>query len=569
MATSPPPSHISMGAAAFDRGVPSSAADSAARGGVSRPYDRELFLAFMSATTRLFCDDEQIVIADFLAHEEKAYTERDLIDRLGWPDKRVREVCASLERLLLIQKEQLSATNTQVLSGASAEGDASSSTAGSNTESSRAPLPGGAALLGSTAPTAAPFYYRVSPYAVAVVQYRIEHLDARLKQQRLEAESRDVFACPLCGRQWDALDAQRLRLDPEDATFLCECGAKLEHEDSKAVVEQLASLQRRCQEQLQLLRSLISRCWAMRVPVFPPFTRADKHEFKKQQDRIRQTAGSSVGSAASGGSDSQPNASGWRQSGRLSGDGRKGACELHGFVPPQSFFTAFLALPRSRIPCVGAWRGAATRACYASGFGSCVSGSSGVKVHVFSTLPGPAEGVKRATPVWLRSGGGSVSSVPPLSSNSSAAGFQTAPSLPAVTDIPAQPAGGALEGSNVLLGRAAPLRMKPRESASGSSPGSSVAGGGIRGHIKFSMKSSNKLLAMRGTPATAAAALPEASERLEEAPGAAVAEEAPRVFIARLGRDFTLEEAVEYQLEMSIEEHEKFMELQSTYLDDL
>ncbi|OEH80287.1 general transcription factor [Cyclospora cayetanensis] len=493
MATSPPPSHISMGAAAFDRGVPSSAADSAARGGVSKPYDRELFLAFMSATTRLFCDDEQIVIADFLAHEEKAYTERDLIDRLGWPDKRVERNNPELELsactlCALKRARSLSEVGISEVSRGVCVGESvcvpSCSTAGSNTESSRAPLPGGAALLGSTAPTAAPFYYRVSPYAVAVVQYRIEHLDARLKQQRLEAESRDVFACPLCGRQWDALDAQRLRLDPEDATFLCECGAKLEHEDSKAVVEQLASLQRRCQEQLQLLRSLISRCWAMRVPVFPPFTRADKHEFKKQQDRIRQTAGSSVGSAASGGSDSQPNASGWRQSGRLSGDGRKGA-----------------------------W---------------------------------PAEGVKRATPVWLRSGGGSVSSVPPLSSNSSAAGFQTAPSLPAVTDIPAQPAGGALEGSNVLLGRAAPLRMKPRESASGSSP--------------------------------------EASERLEEAPGAAVAEEAPRVFIARLGRDFTLEEAVEYQLEMSIEEHEgshtsmchaclrlpqKFMELQSTYLDDL
>lgn len=126
MATPPPPSRISMGAAAVDHGGPPSGSDSAGRGAVSKPYDRDLFLAFMAAATRLFCDDEQIVVADFLAHEEKAYTERDLIDRLGWPDKRVREVCASLERLMLVQREQLNAPTTQVSSSAGAEGDASS-----------------------------------------------------------------------------------------------------------------------------------------------------------------------------------------------------------------------------------------------------------------------------------------------------------------------------------------------------------------------------------------------------------------------------------------------------------
>lgn len=221
---------MSMGAVAVDKGEALPAGDSAGRGAVSKPYDSELFLAFLAAATRLFCDDEQIVIVDFLAQEEKAYTERDLIDRLGWPDKRVREVCASLERLMLIQKEQLNASHAQASSSAGAEGDASSSTVGSNTESSRIAVPGGAALLGSAATSAAPYYYRVSPYAVVVVRYRIEQLDSRLMQQKREAESRDAFTCPVCGRQYDSLEAQRLRLDPDDATFLCECGAKLEHE---------------------------------------------------------------------------------------------------------------------------------------------------------------------------------------------------------------------------------------------------------------------------------------------------------------------------------------------------
>lgn len=104
------------------------------------------------------------------------------------------------------------------------------STVGSNTESSRVGTLGGAALLGSAVSSAAPFYYRVSPYAVVVVRYRIQQLDNRLMQQKREAESRDAFTCPVCGRQYDALDAQRLRLDPDDAMFLCECGSKLEHE---------------------------------------------------------------------------------------------------------------------------------------------------------------------------------------------------------------------------------------------------------------------------------------------------------------------------------------------------
>ncbi|KAL8429624.1 hypothetical protein ACSSS7_006463 [Eimeria intestinalis] len=576
MAAPPAQFRGAAGAAAGDHGAPTSASDSAGRAGISKPYDRDLFLAFMAAATRLFCDDEQIIIADFLAHEEKAYTEKDLVDRLGWPDKRVREVCASLERLMLVQREQLNAPSTQGFPSAAAEGDASSSTAGSNTETSRVAAPGGAALLGSASSSAAPYYYRVSPYAIVVVRYRIEQVDNGLLEQRRGAESRDAFTCPACGRQYDALEAQRLRLDPDDAMFLCECGTKLEHEDSKAVVEQLASLQRRCQEQLHLLRSLISRCWNMRVPVFPPFTRADKNEYKKQQDRSKQAACSSVGSSASGGSDTQANtASAWQH--------------------------------------------------------------EGVKVCISSAAHGTGQGVIRPTPLWLRSGGGAV----PLASGSGSAGSSSFGSV-ASAAAGAAYAVGAASATEGPTG-ATRLPAKPRESASGSSPGSSVAGGGARGQIKFSMKSSNKLHALRGTPAGRSAgaaaktqatasggngllltgvggskqasntggteeaqitqeqqptqvaskqadaaatfsaapavapvvaapppAAAAAGEKLTpQASVPAVAEDTLRIFISRLGRDFPLEEAVEYQLEMSIEEHEKFMELQSMYLDDL
>lgn len=247
-----------------------------------------------------------------------------------------------------------------------------------------------------------------------------------------------------------------------------------------------------------------------------------------------------------------------------------------------------------------------------------LSGASGVKVQISAAPPGATDGAKRPTPLWLRSGGGSV----PVASNSVSSGLGFFSSAPLTSA--AVPAGeGTAPSAGPPAGPSMPMRQ--RESASGSSPGSSVAGGGTRGQIKFSMKSSNKLHGLRGTPASRAAAAaaakangaPAAGKKVQpadvdgdkgplngeeqkgmqaqrqptlepaqsfqtpqseaataaapEAPAAApaagaelipqahppaVAEEAPRVFIARLGREFTLEEAVEYQLDMSIEEHE-------------
>lgn len=86
---------------------PSAQAAAAQSERLTAPYDRELFQAFVAAATRLFCDDEQIILADFLVSEERAFTEKDLVERLGWPERRLREVCASLEKLLFVQREQL------------------------------------------------------------------------------------------------------------------------------------------------------------------------------------------------------------------------------------------------------------------------------------------------------------------------------------------------------------------------------------------------------------------------------------------------------------------------------
>ncbi|CDJ69610.1 Transcription initiation factor IIE alpha subunit, related [Eimeria necatrix] len=584
MSTTSPPSRISMGAVSVDRGSPGADPDSASGAGVSKPYDRELFMAFLAATTRLFCDDEQIVVVDFLASEEKAFTERELIDRLGWPDKRVREVCASLERLMLIQKEQLSAASAQALSNASADGDTASSSVGGTTDYGRGSMPGGAALLGSGASSAAPFYYRVSPYAVIVVQYRIEQIDTKLKQQRREAETRDVFVCPICGRQYDALEAQRLKLDPEDATFLCDCGSKLEHEDSKTVVEHLASLQQRLQEQLQLLRSLISRCWSMRVPVFAPFTRAEKNELKKQQDKSSKTnAGSSVGSAVSCSSDNPASAvPTWRQAGPAS----EAKLQMSGTRQGQAEGT------KSSV---------STPSWMRSGSGASFSYGA---APAAASLPGHPPGAAAVASAAAQGADHSMqpkdNTAPPVNQPLSAAGgkrgqikfsMKTSNKLSTLRGTPAYkpgvPAATAATAASATTANAAgkiygetgaaaaQTAGAPAVVPSGQKTQPAALGLENKGHGRDETVPDREEASTLGAAErpfggeTAGAPEPGAGAAAEDITGAAAAEEAPRVYISRLGRDFTIEEAVEYQLDMSIEEHEKFMELQSTYLDDL
>lgn len=202
-------------------------------------------------------------------------------------------------------------------------------------------------------------YFRISPYAVIVCQYRLDQLEAKLLARRREVENRDAFVCPACGAQFDCLEAQRLRQDPQDAHFLCECGERLEQEvrlpllksarsesdprgaacclsaaaalsrslsvgvgsafcrafvgwqDAKALQDHLASLHQRCQEQLHGLRVLIRKTCNMRVPAFPPFSRSAEGRDCKSGSAVaeesldKRTAPSTVESSASGASDTQ------------------------------------------------------------------------------------------------------------------------------------------------------------------------------------------------------------------------------------------------------------------------
>ncbi|PHJ25467.1 general transcription factor iie polypeptide 1 gtf2e1 [Cystoisospora suis] len=269
---------------------------------LGKPFDRSLFRSFLCAASRLFCNDDQIVIVDFLALQERAFTEKDLIERLGWPDKRVREACAALVRMMILVKDQVhpgkgekgggdqggggggrsseNKSGSTSNGGAGSESTSSSSTGGGGSTSSQYGF--SSSFSPSLASSSQQYYFRISPFCLLAFHFRLQRVEQQVEEKRLAAETRDVFYCPICRTQYDAMEAQLLDIDPRDAHFLCKfCNEKLEHEDSKTLVQHASSLQQRCQAQLQTIRTLVRRGWNMQVPTFPVCTRPEKSLHRK------------------------------------------------------------------------------------------------------------------------------------------------------------------------------------------------------------------------------------------------------------------------------------------------
>ncbi|PFH38684.1 general transcription factor IIE polypeptide 1 GTF2E1 [Besnoitia besnoiti] len=653
----------------------------------TKQFDRSLFRAFLAAASRLFCDDDQIVVVDFLAFHEKAYTERDLIERLGWPDRRVREACAALERMQLVAKEQLSGlggatggarnadrggSSAQSAVGA-ATGRASDSVVGSSSSSTvsssggrgagggvaASPPPAQVALsaspLGASASQSAPFYFRISPYCLLVFHFRLQRVEQQVEDQRRAAENRDLFYCPRCRAEYDAVDAQLLDVHPHDAHFLCKfCSEKLEHEDSKVVLQQAVSLQQRCEKQLQTIRTLVRRGWNMEIPTFPPFSRAERTAYRKRpaEEGGKAPAGgpgsatgslpgagpaSTVGSALGAddslsdtslpgggvrlqmrqGLASAPEAGGasWRQTpawvlpehqaeaaGASSAGGGSVALaraaaaaaaagaraasgvSTHGGAPaPDAQHSASARAPQQQRQQGGGGGGRHQIRFSMKGSASSTGGKSAPSSVVGSkarSLPlnrtGPGgRGPPGATAAGLQTdpraaaGGVSPGATPPSATKTAPRGNgSTAASSADLSDVSAAGADGPPAGrpKAVVAASQDELRGNPQRGADVGGVSSQASGDGeLSSPSAFASSSA-------GAAAGAAVSARDTSTNGEADPlgsvgagGSAV----PLFYVGKLGREMTLEEAADHQLDMTAEEHERFMELQAVYLDDI
>ncbi|KFH11075.1 general transcription factor IIE polypeptide 1 GTF2E1 [Toxoplasma gondii VAND] len=612
---------------------------------VAKPFDRSLFRAFLTAASRLFCDDDQIIIVDFLAHHEKAYTERDLIERLGWPDRRVREACAALERMQLVAKEQLSgvgsaaarsekgASTTQAPGNAgprgndsvvgSSSGSTVSSSSGAGGSSSPNQPSASSSVGAGQASQSAPFYFKISPFCLLVFHFRLQRAEQQVEENRRAAEGRDVFFCPKCSTKYDALEAQLLDVDPRDAHFLCKfCDEKLEHEDSKVALQQAISLQQRCEKQLQTIRTLVRRGWNMEVPSFPPYSRAERsaHRNRPADEAAKSSVGAGSttesavdrsGSSGSGlGADdtmsdtSLPGAGTVQLQMRqgLAGSGETGARRqtpawvMSEQQAGEAAASACASPPLARSASAGVISFAAAEA---GALGSVSSQArlqgAGSDVSAASARPGTASQGAGGSRNQIRfSMKGSLSGTGSKSASVSF-GSMTRGSVPRPGG--AQPVHASLSRQT---GRTSPADAGKAPSASEASSAHSQAVDCVaaahpakrpraaaavanreapeedlcraRGGVHAGPGGPAGLASAVGAHEASAGVEASALERTDTDASAGLGgggSSAPLFFVGKLGREMTLEEAAEFQLEMTAEEHERFMELQAVYLDDI
>ncbi|CBZ53351.1 Transcription initiation factor iie, alpha subunit, related [Neospora caninum Liverpool] len=589
---------------------------------VAKPFDRSLFRAFLAAASRLFCDDDQIVIVDFLAHHEKAYTERDLIERLGWPDRRVREACAALERMQLVTKEQLggmgSAAGRNDEKGASATPAAqansgakgsdsvvgssgstvSSSSAGGGGPSPNPPAASSSPLsAGPSAASQSAFYFKISPYCLLVFHFRLQRAEQQVEEHRRAAEGRDVFFCPKCSAEYDALEAQLLDVDPRDAHFLCKfCNEKLEHE----------------------------------IPSFPPYSRAERSAYRNRPAEdggktslggTGSTSGSALGdrgvSSGSGvgaGDDtlsdtSLPGAGSVQLQMRqaLAGTAETARRQAPAWVTPEHQAGDAAAAPGRGNPPLARSASAAGVTGVAAGEPAALAARSSAQARPRPGGPTDAAASVRPGAATQRVGGrnqirfsmkGGSSGTGSKSATSAAFGSKARPAAPK-TNAPQLHAGASAQAGQSVV----PAATRPSAAASSGLAPSRLTGGRMGNAEAVGAAVGAHADGYAAKPARASAAAPSQREAPEDAHGpnagdggaahadpigpsgfaaapaaACAAEEnaagvggsaAPLFFVGKLGREMTLEEAAEYQLEMTAEEHERFMELQAVYLDDI
>ncbi|CDR94799.1 TRANSCRIPTION INITIATION FACTOR IIE, ALPHA SUBUNIT, Winged Helix DNA-binding domain containing protein, putative [Babesia bigemina] len=247
-----------------------------------KAYDKETFAALVESCTRLFCCDEEIVIADLLLAVERAITERDIESELGLPERKVHEFLVKLERHGLVSRVTTGQT-TDILAKPVRQ-----------PRSSRDILPPPPQSNAQT-------FWRLSSYFILAVHYKLSKMEEMLMQRRRSLHECDRFVCPSCNAIYDSLEVQKLEMDGFDAHFICYCGSKVELDDKATKDSIYSSQQQRCEEQVRNLKKCLAAAWGMEVPQFAVYIRGKEKIVNKEEDGAAQDSAaiSTVGGASS------------------------------------------------------------------------------------------------------------------------------------------------------------------------------------------------------------------------------------------------------------------------------
>ena len=230
-------------------------------------FDIKLFREILTFVSRLFFTDEEIVILDLFLYYEKSFTDIDISKLITIPEKRIREICCTLEKyqVLIRAKPVIMSSNYH---------------ASSRHKSESQPI------KAST--------YKMNPYCIAALHWRSKHLIEELQESYNNLCDKLKFKCLNCNEYYDSLSVQSLQLHPFDAQFICFCGEKVIQEDSEQKQQILKSQIDRVKVQIKPLIDYLEPYCKMIVPDFVNYSaqqdnKADIKVDKPEDSNIKES----------------------------------------------------------------------------------------------------------------------------------------------------------------------------------------------------------------------------------------------------------------------------------------
>ncbi|EZG70561.1 hypothetical protein GNI_055240 [Gregarina niphandrodes] len=245
---------------------------SSGNGGASLiPYQPKVFCGFIALVGRLFYDDAGIVLLDFFAKEQRAFSEAELKEVLRWRENLLLQQLAKLEQQLLLERV--------------IEAERGSRTV---------------------------YLWRLHPHVCVAIEWRLKSLLEALQSEVDTATQQNTLVCPQCQVNVSLLDAACGPKALEDDHPLCSvCQSKLTTCNSEQARQLAEDRLARAHKSLDGLRTYLARVKNMEVPSFtseryqPPAEPANEPCAQEAKPPNPQPSKDNTSSSAVGGVDGE------------------------------------------------------------------------------------------------------------------------------------------------------------------------------------------------------------------------------------------------------------------------
>jgi transcription initiation factor IIE alpha subunit len=206
----------------------------------STPFRKDIFVDVVRSILCSFYDDDEIMVANFLLEGDIAYTDQQISESIGVPQRQVR---ATLEARLC--KDFI--TEAEIPSAGQVGGQA-----------------GGVQGMGFGGGSA---WYRISPDVLNVTWYRLTQTEKAIVDKLKSLQESESYICHRCGgREFDSLRAVSL-FSQQDGLFHCDiCEDILNVRENKAMREEIEKIQNIFHTNFEPLKARLESLRKMYIP---------------------------------------------------------------------------------------------------------------------------------------------------------------------------------------------------------------------------------------------------------------------------------------------------------------